>query len=222
MMKKLIAAAVLASVGAAAHAGTLLSQGFDNLGSLPGWTQTNNSQPLGVSGWFQGNTAAFTSQSGAPDSYIGANFLNADNGLSGAISNWLITPTMNLDAGSVLSFFARVAGGGFLDTIEVRLSTNGASSNVGATANSVGDFTTLLGTYSSSTDNGWVAQTFNLASALGPGLTSGRIAFRYLVADVSVDGNYIGIDTVQVVPEPASLALVALAVAGLAVSRRRS
>ena len=34
----------------------LLQEGFDNVTSLTGWTQTNQSSPLGTSNWFQGNT----------------------------------------------------------------------------------------------------------------------------------------------------------------------
>ena len=55
--------------------------------------------------------------------------------------------------------------------------------------------------------------------------TSGRLAFRYLITDTSVNGDYIGIDTLRVsssstapVPEPATLTLVGL---GIAVARCR-
>lgn len=48
----------------------LLQEGFDNVTSLTGWTQTNQSSPLGTSNWFQGNSTVFTAQTGAPAAYI--------------------------------------------------------------------------------------------------------------------------------------------------------
>src|SRR5207248_557682 len=53
-----------------------LAEGFDNITTLVpgGWAMRNNSNPLGATGWFQGNS--FTSQSGAPTSYIAANYNN--------------------------------------------------------------------------------------------------------------------------------------------------
>jgi hypothetical protein len=54
---------------------------------------------------------------------------------------------------------------------------------------------------------------------------SGRFAFRYVVGDTNVDGDYIGIDSVSVsVPEPSTLALFAIAlfVIGIAMTQRRT
>lgn len=217
---KLSAAAALAVLAAGVQAQGL-TQGFDNVAALPaGWTQVNNSAaPVGTS-WFQGNSAIFTSFAGAADSYIAANFL-ATGATTGAVSNWLILPALTLDSTSTVSFRVRAAGDNYLDTVEVRFSPNGSSTNVGSTTTSVGDFTSLLGTYSSSTDAGWVNQTYSLG--LGAS-TTGRLAFRYLVADVATAGNYLGIDSLVVtaVPEPATYALLGLGIAGLIVRRRTS
>ncbi|MBI3368479.1 MAG: choice-of-anchor J domain-containing protein, partial [Burkholderiales bacterium] len=69
----------------------------------------------------------------------------------------------------------------------------------------------------------WTLFTYDYA-----GGGSGRFAFEYLVSDVAVAGDYIGIDTVSTtaaaasgVAEPASLVLVMAAVVGLAATRRR-
>ena len=44
----------------------------------------NHSEPFGDSDWFQGNPDVFVAHSGAPDSYIGANFDNAGDGARSA------------------------------------------------------------------------------------------------------------------------------------------
>lgn len=223
-MKRLLAL-ILLTVGADALAGPLLSEGFDDITTLAGsgWVQTNNSSPIGTSGWFQGNSGIFPSQAGAPDAYIAANFDNA--GLGGNISNWLISPTLTLNNGDTIAFYTQ-SNGALPDRLELRLSTNGASTNVGGTDASVGDFSTLLLTINPAlAANGYPTSwtQFSVAlSGLG-GAASGRFAFRYDVIDTSVNADYIGIDTVLVsstVPEPSSLALGALAFALLGFARR--
>jgi uncharacterized repeat protein (TIGR01451 family) len=96
--------------------------------------------------------------------------------------------------------------------MEVRLSLAGASTNVGASAASVGDFTTLLlavnptltaGGYPSA----WTQFTVTL-SGLPAGVNAGRVAFRYLIPDTSTGGDYIGLDTLNLTgPPPVDLSL---------------
>jgi hypothetical protein len=210
-----------------AHAAPVLNEGFDNFATLAGsgWTATNNSTAGGTTSWFQGNDGVFGSASGASNSYIAANFLNA--GFGGDISNWLITPTLDLSYFSILSFATR-ANGFYPDRLEVRLSTNGASGNVGATTGSVGDFSTLLAVINPTLADGgypidWTTFSLSLGS-IAPG-TTGRLAFRYFVSDTSINGDYIGIDNVSVsvsVPEPSTIALFVTSLLALAwVTRRR-
>lgn len=182
----------------------LLSENFNDISLLAGagWVQTNNSDPIGITDWFQGNPSVFVAQSGASDAYIAANFNNTTGG-TGTISNWLITPELDLEKIGEISFWTRVPTESiFPDRLEVRMSTNGGSSNVGATAESVGDFTTLLlsinpNLFPSTYPEIWTKFVIDSINAAG----TGRIAFRYYVTNGGPEGtnsDYIGIDTVEV------------------------
>ena len=191
-----------------------------------GWVIDNQSAPVGSNNWFQGNSGIFSAHLGAATSYAAANF---NNTTTGAISNWLIAPVVSLGEGFTVTFYTRTETMSPLtDRLQVRLSTNGASTNVGAGAAAVGDFSTLLLDINSAYTvggypEGWTVQTITL-SGLG-GATSGRIAFRYLIDDVRVLGNYIGVDTFSVqdaaVPEPATILLTGSMLGAVALVRRR-
>ncbi len=202
-------AGMLAIASLSAQAEAVLTEGFDSLSAAvaSGW-QTVNLSPAPGATWLQGNPAIFPSASGAEDSYASANFLST-TAASGAISNWLITPQLTLDATSTVAFDVRVVGQGFLDTVNVLVSTTGTAP---------GDFS-LIGTYSSSTADTWVAQSY---SAGLTGSSPAYVAFQYVAADVATQSDYLGVDNVVItaVPEPASLLLMGLGVAGLMVRRR--
>jgi hypothetical protein len=180
-----------------------LSEGFDDITTLPGagWFSQNNSSPIGSTGWFQGNAAVFVAHSGATNSYLGANFNNTAG--TGTISNWMLTPVLSLNDGDQVSFWTRTADGSIWpDRLELRLSTAGASTNVGTLATDVGDFTTLLLSVNPDlTQGGYPAVwTEYMVTISGVGTTpvDGRLAFRYYVTNAGPTGtnsNYIGIDT---------------------------
>jgi hypothetical protein len=178
---------------------TLISEGFDDIAILPGWVLINHSEPLGASDWFQGNDAVFPAFDGEADAYIAANFENG-GGLA-TISNWLLTPEVGLQDGTTLTFYTRtMEASAFPDRLQVRMSTNGASTDVGITAFDVGDFTNLLldinPTYTiGGYPEAWTQFTV-IISGVSPG-TTGRLAFRYFVEDggpLGTRSNYIGID----------------------------
>jgi subtilisin-like proprotein convertase family protein len=206
--------AVMSSLGAAPT--TIWSEGFTVAAPLPvGWASQNLSAPVGTTGWFQGNDAVFPAQSGAPTSYIGANFNNTAG--AGTISNWLFTPVTALANGDQLTFWTRTTDGTFPDRLQVRMSTNGASVNAGASETSVGDFTTLLLDINPTlTGTGyptvWTQQTATVAGLSAP--TSGRLAFRYFVTNggpTGANSDYIGIDNVSYLKPPLAICANTLA-----------
>ena len=205
-----------------------LVEDFDDVSALvgKGFTFLNNSAAPPAEGgeWVQGNPLVFESFTGAPNSYIEADFTSVDNAEPGTISNWMLTPTLMLTNGESLSFYTRTATGAFPDRLEVRLSQNGDSADVGATAESVGDFTSALLTINpdllpAPDPNGYPTDwtRFDIAlSGLPDAGATGRIGFRYFVTDAGAAGNnsdYIGIDSLRIgsvataAPEPSSFAL---------------
>jgi hypothetical protein len=177
------------------------TENFNNVANLftSGWAFQNLSTPAGTTNWFQGNAGVFPAYNLPDSSYIGANY----NNVAGAntISNWLFTPTRTFQNGDVVSFWSRTVDvPTYPDRLEVRLSTNGSSVNVGSTNTSVGDYTTLLLTINSGlTTTGypsvWTQYTITISGLGAP--TSGRIAFRYFVTNGGPSGSnsdFIGID----------------------------
>jgi hypothetical protein len=190
-----------ASVPAAAQS---FSQGFDDITTLvpAGWVMTNHSNPVGTTTWFQGNATIFPAQTGATNSYIGANYNST--GSVGTINTWLLTPPVTFVNGDTLTFYSRiptVTASEYPDRLEVRLSTNGVSSNVGTTETEVGDFTTVLLSINPTLVTGVYPQVWTqfTATVTGvPAATQGRLAFRYFVTNGGTNGansNYFGIDT---------------------------
>lgn len=186
------------------------SESFNDITLLAGsgWVMTNASVAVGTTNWFQGTSVAgggpFDAYNGAANAYIGANYNNT--GSTGTISNWLMTPNRTLRNGDVITFYTRKPSpDSYADRLEVRMSTNGASTNVGS-GTTTGDYTTLLlsvnptlvlGVYPTT----WTQYTITISGLPAP--TSGRIAFRYFVTgggSLGVSSDYIGIDQVDYTP----------------------
>ena len=201
----LLAGLLVAAASCSAVAAPLLFEGFNDVRTLPfsGWALINNSSPPGSTGWFQGDPAFFPAAAGPADSYIAANFNNAAYG--GTVSNWLLTPEVALFNGESLNFSLRLLGEGLLDRVEVYFSPNGASTDVASGLS-------LLTAFESDTDTGWQQRAALVQGLSGP--ASGRFAFRYVVDDTSLNGNYIGLDSVSInaISEPSTIALIGLGI----------
>lgn len=210
VFSRLIALVVLASALSQQASAQSFTENFDDIGTLTasGWVMTNASVAVGSTNWFQGNPVSgggpFDAYNGAANAYIGANYNNTAS--VGTISNWLMAPNRVLRNGDVLTFYTRKPNPDtYADRLEVRLGTNGASTNVG-TGSGTGDFSTLLfsvnpslvlGVYPTS----WTLYTVTVSGLPAP--TSGRLAFRYFVTSGGLNGtnsDYIGIDNVVYTP----------------------
>ena len=221
---------VLLSMAASAHGATMpiLTQGFDGLalGAVPaGWVVVNRST-LPADNWGGGNSNIFAAQAGAAGSYIADSF--EAGGGSGVVSDWLLTPLITIGNGYTFSFYTRgdVDTSLFPDSLQVRFSTAGTSTNVGATPTDVGVFTNLLLSVNSALAPGgfptsWTMFTGTVSGVTG--LSSGRFALRYFLNDNATQGSYIGVDSIVVtaVPEPETLLMLALGLAAMGVTARR-
>jgi len=236
---KIATATALALITGSATQAAILTENYDqaggffgstgavgNLPSVPvvaGWSVKNNSSPLGTQSWQSGSNASpFPPQAGMGFALVNANSTTDEN----TISNWLLTPVISFNAGDLVQFFTRTFSPvQFPDRLQVRLSTNGNSTDVGTTATTVGDFTSLLLDINPNlTTNGyptsWTLESINLPTG-----GTGRLAFRYFVPQGGPSGtnsNVIGIDSLNVtaVPEPVS-GMALLAMGGTWLLRRR-
>ena len=177
---------------------TTLTEGFDNF-SATGWITVNNSTDASTGQTWRQGDRQLNAYSGGKSSYAYADYHSVGSSAEGTISNWLISPTLNLTNGGMITFYTRTFPSDYADRLQVRLSRDGASKHVGSTPASVGNFTELLLTINQSLDpdgypdTNWTKYTISVP----PGGSSGRVAFRYFVPDAGSSGtnsNYIGID----------------------------
>jgi hypothetical protein len=218
MIRKLVISAALIAAGATAQAGPLsITEGFDNIGTLgaAGWLAAYGSTPPGETGWFQGNSGIFGASSGAADSYIAANYLNAGPG--GSVDTWLVSPVVTVLGYTGISFDTRTAGGFPGDNLEVYYNNSGTLN--------IADFVLLGSVTSASYPVDWANFDFTYIAGAGPVSADVRFAFRYTVKNTDEGGDYIGIDSVNIrgVPEPEALGILAagLLLMPLALRRRR-
>lgn len=188
----------------------LLVENFDALGDplvLPiGWTVTNQSSPVGTTGWFRGGAGTtFAAFNGGQTGYIGANFNNTAG--TGVISNWLLSPVVSLQNGDVITFYTRtVDAPTFADNLELRISTAGAASTNPVGTTGLGSYTTLALTVNttyptaSGYPNTWTLFTHTVSGLTGA--TDCRVAFRYTVpTSAGPSGNnsdFVGIDAFSI------------------------
>ena len=174
-----------------------------------GWLGALRSQPEGFTGVFQGvppdgmgGGGGFLAHEGPVNSYMGVSFTSAGSfTVDDVISTWMISPVLQMSDGQVISFYTRtVELSMFPDRLDIRLSTNGASSNVGSNAFTVGDFATSLMTINPGLMLGGYPEEWTRfdVEITGVGdMVEGRFAFHYFIEDLSANANAVGIDTLS-------------------------
>lgn len=196
-------AAVLSQVQVAGPPTQLISEDFAGAFPPVNWFLQNNSNPVGsFPNWFKGVATVFPAYAGPTDSYAAANF-QATTGTN-TISEWMLTPSVAMKNGDVLTFYTRTTTGTFPDRMQVRMNAVNNGTNVGTTPTSVGDFTTLLldinPTYTTTGyPTAWTKFTITMSGLPAAGVNS-RFAFRYFVEGGGPTGNnsdYIGVDSVR-------------------------
>jgi hypothetical protein len=231
-------------------------EGFVNNTPPAGWAVGFN-QPSGNDNpqWSQGETftnidpnppgtdpLGFNAYQGTPRSFASISWAagyNSNTQIWSFINSWLFSPVLEINNGDTVEFYARQTdfyainqptGLQYPNSLSLRLSTNGASTNIGSSDTSVGDFTTLLVDINPTlTDTGfpdtWTQYTATVTGLVGT--VQGRFGFQYTLDPSTANvSSYIGIDSFQTsasipVPEPSSLILAGLASGGLAIGLRR-
>lgn len=217
---------------------------FNNNTPPSGWavayTQPgSNDNPQWKQGFTQGpggDQLGFDAYQGTPRSYAATSWAagyNSNTTTWSFINTWLITPEFTLNNGDTISFFTRQTDyyngqtPSYPNSLDVRLSTNGSSTNVGSGPSGVGDFTTSLVSINLAlADTGfpevWTQYSATISGLAGP--TQGRIGFQYALDPATSVGSYIGVDSFSytAVPEPSSFALIGMGLAGVAFRRYRA
>lgn len=208
------------SCGNGGGPGSNLSEGFENVEALftgdNPWIRINNSDPEGPTQWAQnpGLLGDPAQQGGTAGSTIVNNFESTDPNGVGTISAWLLTPEIDFSDSTTVSFWTRAFNPvAFPDRLELRVCSGTPCTDVGATANDVGDFDTLLvsvnpnlvGADDPSGTNGYPQAAFAQFTADSsdglPTSGTGRIAFRYFVTNaggLGLNSSTIGVDTVEI------------------------
>ncbi|MFY7739140.1 MAG: choice-of-anchor J domain-containing protein [Flavobacterium sp.] len=216
MMKKLLL--LLCFAPFLGQSQVVYSFGFDGTTAAmltAGWEVTNQSSPVytGAPTWSIPATAPTTTfagggQAGGGTSFALINYTSTGTSSTagtGTISNWLISPAVDVQNGDVVSFYTRIgrnAAALYADRLQLRMSTAGAFTSLpsgGATG--LGDFTNLLVDVNPDYDltsypTAWGQYTYTVTGLSG--LTNVRFAFRYFVEDGGPGGansDIIGLDT---------------------------
>lgn len=224
-MKKLLLSLSLLTLSFV-QAQNIFSFGFDGTTAdmlTAGWQQVNLSNPAGTALWGIPSTTPTSTfsgggQAGGATSFGLVNYTSVAASSAGTISNWLISPVINVQNGDIVTFYTRlgrnVATGGsatYADNLQLTMSKMGASSVIPSVdENDLGDFTTLCNEINPNLDLTTYPITWTQFSYTVSGLTGATdcmFAFRYYVTDGGPTGNnsdIIGIDTFSVDRQVAS------------------
>lgn len=204
MKKTLLSLALLLGFGFV-QGQNLMTENFDvapPVTWLGGLDQNHSDYPSPYT-WHQGDSGIFNSQSGEPNSYMLVDYSCAAG--NGTISNWIITPSVSLQNGDIISFYTRTYSNPaqYKDRLELRIA-QGTTPAEPTDSNGVGDYTTLALSVNpdlTSTDypNVWTKYSYTVTGISSS--TPCKIAFRYYVTNGGSQGtnsDIIGIDTFSI------------------------
>ncbi|MBD3903955.1 T9SS type A sorting domain-containing protein [Chryseobacterium sp. Ch-15] len=221
-MKKILLLSTCLGLGLL-NAQNVYSYGFDTAFSTD-WARTNQSTSANITtiwskaAYITSDTspnAIFGSgvggvpvgQSGGANSFALVNYSSTTG--SGTISNWLISPVVNVKDGDVVSFYSRKGTDGAMDypdRLELRYSTAATTVVPSTGPTDVGSFTTLGVTINSALAAGfvypktWTQYSFTI-TGVGNTPIPIKFGFRYFVTNGGTTGlnsDIIGIDTFSV------------------------
>lgn len=199
------------------------SYGFDTAFSTD-WVRTNQSASANITTIW--NKAAYATSDTSTNSIFGSGIGGVPVGQvggansfalvnyssttgSGTISNWLISPLVNVKDGDVVSFYSRKGTDGTMDypdRLELRYSTAATTVVPSTGSTDVGSFTTLGVTINSALAAGfvypktWTQYNFTI-TGVGNTPIPIKFGFRYFVTNGGTTGlnsDIIGIDTFSV------------------------
>lgn len=200
-MKKQLLSLFLLAIGFA-NAQNIYNFPFDGTtdGMLTaGWQKINMSNPEGAGNWLIPTAAStvFTTggNTGGATSFVLVNYTSTTG--AGEISNWLISPTITVQNGDVVSFYTRKGGDGtgtiYPDNLQLTMSANGDASVLPSIdENDLGDFTTLAVEINPNLDSSsypfeWTQYTYTVSGLTG--LTPVKFGFRYYVTNGGPSGD---------------------------------
>ncbi len=219
MKQFLLSACIFASAVFTAQT-TVYNYGFDSAFSTD-WIMTNQSTspPATPVLWSKASyTTASTpifgsttgvipnGQAGGGNSFAIVNYTSTN---TGTISNWLITPVVNVQDGDVVSIYTRKGTDGttdYPDRLEVRYSTAATTVVPSTGPTDVGSFTNLGVSVNPNLLDGfvypktWTQYSFTV-TGVGTTPVAAKFAFRYFVTNAGPSGtnsDIIGIDTFSV------------------------
>lgn len=146
-------------------------------------------------------------QAGGTNSFALVNYTSTTG--TGTISNWLITPTISVKDGDVISFYSRKGTDGttdYPDRLELRYSTAATTVVPSTGSTDVGSFTNVGVTINSALATGfvypktWTQYSFTIAGIGGTPVPI-KFGFRYFVTNggtLGSNSDIIGIDTFSI------------------------
>ncbi len=204
---------------ALANAQNVYSYGFDAAFSSD-WIMTNQSTPSTSTLWSKASYTATSpaifgstppalpkGQDGTDNTFALVNYTSTSG--TGTISNWLITPTVNVQDGDVVSFYTRKGTDGtddYPDRLELRYSTAATLVTPSGGSAGLGSFTNLGVSVNPNLAGSfvypkvWTQYSFTVAG-VGSTPVAVNFAFRYFVTSggpTGTNSDIIGIDTFSV------------------------